>query len=216
MPRMEHRTKNGDQVPGVTTVLKNLGWSLEPLKWWAWKLGKEGKDLRSAYKKEANAGTIAHYLIDCDFKKTTPNVAFDFPLASPESEKKAQTSFMNYLNWKKNLKLNPVASEIELVSESWRFGGRIDRIAKVSGSLAIIDWKTGKDIYADQIIQISAYGRLWEENHPDQLLEGGYHLLNIEKETAAFHHHHWVSLEDYFEVFKLLLGIEKYRKTLGK
>jgi len=216
MAKTEYFAKDGERLPGVSRVLSNLGWSGEALKWWAWKIGKAGKDLREESRKAQNAGTICHYLIDCDFKKTTPNVAFDFPLASPESEKKAQTSFMNYLNWKKNLKLKPVVSEVELVSEKWRFGGRIDRIAKVTGSLAVIDWKTGDAVYPEMKMQLAAYGRLWEENHPDQLLEGGYHLLNIEKETAAFHHSHWVELGDYWEVFKLLLGIEQYRKKMAK
>ena len=98
MPRITYKTKDGKMVSGTTTIIgQNLGWNKQPLMWWAWKEGMEGRHFRDTAEKAADAGTIAHYLIDCDIKGTDPDVSKH----PGDLISKAETCFLNYLEWKK-------------------------------------------------------------------------------------------------------------------
>jgi hypothetical protein len=71
----------------------------------------------------------------------------------------------------------------------------------VSGKLSLGDWKSSDAIYHDYLIQLAAYGILWEENYPDRPIEGGYHLLRFAKDTPDFVHYHFGDLREAAEQF---------------
>ena len=87
--------------------------------------------------------------------------------------------------------LRPVKTEINLVSEKYQFGATPDCVGVVIDKLASSRLEDRRRNLSDMLIQLAAYRTAWEENFPDQPLEGGFHLLRIGKEDASFHHHHW-------------------------
>jgi hypothetical protein len=50
------------------------------------------------------------------------------------------------------------------VSHIYRFGGKIDKLALVTGEQTLIDYKSGKDIYIEYFYQLTAYCQLLIEN----------------------------------------------------
>lgn len=212
MPTQDYRLKDGSRVPGVTTVIGQLGWSKGALMYWAWDQGRTGKDFRETRDVAADAGTIAHAMIEADLKgKEIDTTKYPAELLS-----KAETGYLNFLEWKKGADLKVVASEVPLISERYRFGGTIDCPAFIRGRLTIVDWKTSNAVYEDYLIQIAAYGALWEENNPDQLLTGGFDLLRISKESGGFAHHHWDSLPGCFDAFLHLRDLYDLKAKLKK
>ena len=186
--RAGYHTKDGKRVPSVTTVLgrfKDAGGLMH----WAWTLGKEGKDYREVRDKAADAGTLAHQAVD-DWVHQRP-IAFD---GEPEVVDKAQKAYGAFLEWAGQTQLTVTHTEQPLVSERYRFGGTFDAIL-VQGRRAMGDWKSSNSIYGEYLAQVAAYGILWEENYPDQPIDGGYHLLRFDKEYGDFHAHWWAELE---------------------
>ncbi len=62
-PKSGYRLKDGAKVPGVTSVISRFKES-GGLIHWAWKCGVDGIDYRQARDKAAEAGLIAHDMID--------------------------------------------------------------------------------------------------------------------------------------------------------
>jgi len=218
MPTQIYKTKDGKKVPGVTTTISQLGWSKQPLMYWACSQGQKYPDLPTyeALNKErdaaADAGTVSHEMIDCDLKGNE----FDSSKYSAEILSKAETGFLNYLEWKRGANLKVVASETPLVSEMYLYGGTIDCLAIIRDRLTLLDWKTSNAVYEDHLIQIAAYAVLWEENFIDQPIKGGFDLLRISKETGAFTHYHWDSLPECFKAFLHLRDLYNIKTTLKK
>jgi PD-(D/E)XK nuclease superfamily len=212
MPTIPYKNKEGKRVSGVTSILSaNLGWNKQPLMYWAWNEGMEGRNFRETAEKAADGGTVGHYLIDCDIRKTIPDLK-KFP---KEAIDLGETCYLNFLEWKKMVDFRPVHTEIHLVSEQYQFGATPDCIGTVIDKTALVDWKTG-GTYEDHLLQLSAYRVAWEENNPDQPLTGGFHLLRIGKEDASFHHHHWDSLPEAWEAFRAVLKLHEIHKKLKK
>jgi hypothetical protein len=110
-----------------------------------------------------------------------------------------------------------VKSETQMVSEKYRFGGTPDAPAiSVHDKLSMGDWKTGNAVYWDHLVQLAAYGILWEENHPDQPILGGYHLVRFSKDNPDFDHKFWGELEDAKEAFLLMRRLYDLKSCLEK
>ncbi len=228
MPTIPYKNAAGKRISGSTTITgTNLGWNKETLKWWANSEGLAGRSIRDTSAKACDAGTIAHYLIECDIKDWKPDVVSEFgPRFKVMTEdlvaevlRLAENSFGNFVNWKKQMKIHVVETEIHLVSEKFQYGLTPDAIIRIGGKkgdLCLFDWKTGKGPFPDHILQLASYKHGWEEVHPDMPLIGGYHLLQIPKETAAWHHHHWGhdQLELGWEVFLYLLEVNARKKAV--
>lgn len=136
-----------------------------------------------------------------------------------EQIERAKKGFDNFLKWSKMVKLVPRLPEPNLVHDKLGFGGTPDLIGELIDGLSIIDWKTaskgkGKTVYDNQMIQISAYKRLWEFNYPKYPITGGFHLLKINKDTGGFAHFHEDNLDTEWEVFEHLLAIHKLKKKM--
>jgi hypothetical protein len=211
MPTINYTLKDGTKIPGVTTVIgQNLGWNKGALMGWAYNQGKAGLPMRDTAQKAAEAGTIGHYLIDCEIKGVNPETS-TYP---KELLDKAETAYLNFLEWSKMVAFKSIATEIHLVSEEYQYGATPDCIAEIQGKLCLLDWKTGNGVYEDHIIQLAAYRQAWEENKPELPLDGGFHLLRIDKETAAFDHHFRHALPEAFKAFLHLLALHGLKKNI--
>lgn len=196
----------GKRLPGVTTVIsKNLGWNKQALISWANDCGLAGKRHRDMSAAEAKAGLLYHSMIDAHIKGQSFNtLGYDGELLE-----KAERGFNNFVSWAAEIDLTPVATEIPMVSEKHQYGGKPDYIGAVNSELALVDWKTSDGVFPDMLIQLAAYGALWEENYPDYPLTGGYHLLCLGKESATFTHHHFEALPGAIDAFLHLLSLHQ-------
>lgn len=215
-PKSGYRLTDGTKVPGVTTIIGRFKESGGLLRW-AYSQGQaaqrgEISDLYDKRDAAAEAGTLAHSLVEAHIN------GLPLPIM-PDNDvgKQAVQGLENYIHWQEDNRIQVIKQEMEMVSDLYRFGGCPDALGIDSrGNLCIMDWKTSGAIYIDYILQISAYRILWEENHPDQPITGGYHLLRFAKENADFHHHHWNELEDAKEMFILLARAYDLDKQLKK
>lgn len=204
--REPYVTSTGEVVPSVTTIISRFKDS-GPLVWWANQQGLQGKTLEEARRPAMTAGTMAHELIEASVTgQPVPDLVGD-----PDVIAAAQTAFSVYGRWQTTTHLKITQSEMALVSDRHRFGGRLDAIGEVGGLRVLLDFKAANSIYSDYILQLAGYGILWSEAYPDQPLDGGYYLLRLSKEHGDFSYHHFPSLENEKAAF--LLMVDLYRRV---
>jgi hypothetical protein len=180
MPANIYKNKAGKRIPGVTTVIGNLGWSKGGLMHWAWMEGIEGRNYNETRDRAADIGTIAHAMVEADLTgKNWPDLV-DTRGVSDEMLAQATAAYSAFHEWANGAKFKLTQSEHLLISEKHQFGGQID-VAAVQGRRAIIDLKTSNGVYEDHKIQIAAYAHLWNENYPDEPIENHY-ILQLGKD----------------------------------
>lgn len=221
-PAKGYRLKDGSRVPGTTTIIgrfKDSGGLIH----WAWEQGRDGLDYRSTRDSAADAGTLGHWLVEQHIAGINEGdicAALDGRVEAekinPSIAALALKAFESYLGWEKQTKLKIVAQEMTLVSEAYKFGGTPDAIGEIDGKLCILDWKTGNALYRDALIQVAAYKTLWEENNPDKLITGGFHICRFSKEHGDFVHAHYDELELAWRQFILLREAYEIDKVLKK
>jgi len=210
MPAIIYKNKNGDRIPSQSAIGNQWGEGAIGLQYWYWDKGRKGLGFNEM--PEANIGTIAHNMIDCDAKNKPINLE-NHPI---EHVIKAKQCFENWEEWKKQVNFKSIETEISLVSEEHQFGGTIDCICEINNKLSILDVKTGKDIYASQVVQITCYAHLWEENMPKHPLIGGYHIVRTGKEIASFTHAWYAEFPMAWEVFLHLRKLYDLAKEINK
>lgn len=219
MPTQPYKLKDGTRVSGVTTIISGvqLG-GVEGLLYWANKEGLEGRNYKDSRQSAADAGTCAHAMVEASIHGTMA----DLSAFKTETVERAKGAFDAYLKWATQTKLQAVQTELPLVSEVHRYGGTLDAVL-VDGELAIGDWKTSNSIRASMLLQLAAYGELWNEHHPDQPITGGYHLIRFSKQEQPddpvhFSHHHWTQLDLARDMFlrmvPLYYDFNRLRKML--
>lgn len=224
-PKGGYRNKDGERVVGVTTVIgrfKDSGGLL----YWAFDQGKaaERGEINNLYDKRdeaADSGTLAHTLIELNNngELTEPPKAIDLITkykVSEEVAKQALNGYEQYLKWASMTKLEIIEQEMPLISEKYQYGGCPDGIGRANGELCLIDWKTSNSVYQDYLIQLAAYKQLWEENYPDRLLTGGFHLCRFSKSFGDFSHHYYDNLDNAFRQFLLFREAYDIDKVLKK
>lgn len=191
-----YRNAEGRRLPSVTTVIskfKDSGGLIH----WAWQLGCDGIDYRKVRDDAASAGTLAHAMVEADIRG---HAQPEKDGTDDETWHRAVSAFAAYREWRNQTQLVPEHTEVSMVSEKHQFGGTLDTIL-VRGKRSLGDWKTSNSIYPEYLVQLAAYKSLWEENHPDQTIDGGFHLLRFSKSEGDFAHHYWPNLDDAWDAF---------------
>lgn len=202
-----YKLASAERVPSVTTIISRFKES-GGLIHWAWQLGTEGKDYREERDRAADIGSMVHAAVEA--WAHGKHYVFE---GEPTMVEKARNGYAAFLEWATSTKLQVTHPEGSMVSETWKFGGTPDAIL-VSGKRAIGDWKSSNALYPEYLIQIAAYGKLWEENHPDELITGGYHLLRFDKTHGDFTHKWWGELETAWQAFLRLRDLYEFDKKL--
>lgn len=205
-----------ERVPGATTIIgrfKPAGGLIA----WAHKLGLEGKDYREVRDAAANAGTIAHDMVEADIHGR----AYDPTGLDPGLLEKARGAFDAYVSWRSMTRLTVVETEVPLVSRQHRFGGTFDAIGTIDGRLCLLDWKTSNACYAEYLIQLAAYQLLIRECRPDLALADEVHLLRFSKQEhpedpVSFSHHYWSDVGLATEQFLLYRQAYELDKRIAK
>lgn len=210
-PKAGYYLKDGTRIPGTTTIIGRFKESGALIKW-AHAEGVAGRNLYETRDAAAEAGTLAHSMVEADIK----GVKLDTPICAPEVLKNAIAAFGAYQSWARSSRMKVLEQEMQLVSERHRFGGTPDAIGELDGQLCLVDWKTSNAVYSDYLLQLAAYKLLWEENNPDRLLTGGFHLCRFSKANGDFAHHFYPNLDDATAMFLHLRAAYEIDKDLKK
>jgi len=198
---------SGKEVAGVTTILNT--YNVEPLKWWANKIGKQGIDLRELLEEKANVGTLTHSMIH----GYLGNKSLGMSEYSGEIQQQAMKCFDKFTVWLEHKSIEPIAIEQQFVSEIFKFGGTPDFYGKIDGALTLIDFKTSSDTYETHIFQLSAYYMLLKENKK-YVNRAGIVNLPIKGKTAKEKFFSVATLEVGFKIFQHCSEIYQLKRRL--
>ena len=203
-PHQKYINRNGERVPGVTTVLNIL--NKPQLNDWFWEMGKANLDWKKVRDGKADMGTLAH-LYATDYLqgiKTDDNDFTDIEID------KASNSAISFFEWYKQNPIEVKFIEKQMVSEEYQFGGTCDIYGNLNGVWELIDLKTGKDIYEDHRYQLAAYKQLLIENgNPVDKCR----IINIGRnEDEKFKEMIFEDTEKDFQIFLHCLNIYNLRK----
>lgn len=133
------------------------------------RIGKE-KAGKKEMEKAGEIGTQIHSLAEWNLRKTMGQVVGP----EPHVTQQALWAFMVLEEKIKELELEPVRIEQVLFSQTYGIAGTMDLLANVkwhgSRKLALIDFKSGKAVYSEAYLQVSAYAQCLQEmgfEHPD-------------------------------------------------
>lgn len=122
---------------------------------------KEAKGaFRRKTKEAGESGTIAHDYIEnhiCERKQPKELVL------KINKDENAKNSIKAFDKWEKEHKVEWVASELAIGSETNEYGGTLDAIAYVDNIPSLMDFKTSNQISSDYFLQMAAYQIALEE-----------------------------------------------------
>ena len=204
---IRYKTSEGKVVPGATTItgLRNKP-QLIP---WANRLGLEGIDSSHYTDEAAKVGTLAHALIQADLQGET----LDMRQFSPIQVDLAENSVLSFFEWKKRHIIEPIFCEKPFVSDAMKYGGTIDCYCKLDGKFTLLDFKTGKAIFNEYFVQLSAYAELLREaGHPVEECR----ILRVGRDaTEGFEERSVADTSKMFKIFQALLVVYYEEKDLG-
>lgn len=163
MPTSPYYDSSGKRLPSVTQIL-SASWSKgDSLIEWANREGLAGRSHTVARDIAADAGTASHSLVLERMggpASVTGNI-------SDDSMRKAQAAVYHATPWLARVIIEPRIVEEALVSDSLGYGGTPDWYGIIDGKHVVVDIKTGKSIYPQHWVQLSAYTLLLRElGHP--------------------------------------------------
>ena len=204
------RLKDGTKVPGSTTIVGLLD---KPyLVKWANKLGKQGIDVTLYVENTAKIGTLIHSLIEAVINRTPIEKPAD--CSDEDFEIAKQIVQKNFMPWYTTYQVEPIQTEMSVVSEEYKYGGYIDFYCKCNGQYVIVDFKTSKEITEEQILQVSSYAQLFKENN---LAVEKIIILNVKKDITQdleLLELPVTDIENYWELFMCFLNVYYAKKKL--
>lgn len=186
-PKGGYFAADGLKIPSVTTIIGRFKESGALIRW-AYKQGEMGVPLYEKRDAAADVGTYVHSMIEACLRDGDVSVPPPAGM-SPDNVAKAESAYQAFRAWLEGSRLKVQPLEQHFVSEAHRFGGTPDAKAdEPDGSRSLLDWKTAKAYYPDQLVQVAAYRQLWNETHPDAPLTGGVHIVRFGKDGGDFQH----------------------------
>ena len=173
----------GEIVPGSTTIIDSqLGWNKRILIAWARREALAGKDPDKILEQAGDIGGAVHKMIEAHIKGILEDIATEPDLTdySQANIDKAETAFIAFLDWEQRNNLIYVASEKQVVSEAYRYGGTIDILGRQDGKLWLIDPKSSKGIYAEFIVQVASYKMAYQEQENEKIDEKNLREVGID------------------------------------
>ena len=210
--RRKYLDSKGEKLPSVTEILGGLGWNREVLMGWANKIGRQGQTIAEVRNPKADAGTLAHHLIECELTNVPWKETQEFCEAPEDLQVKAMQALEAWSEWWKGREADGwevVDAEIAMQDDDAGFAGTCDLMLRdPSGELIVADIKTGSP-HAEAIIQMAAYGILYSETPKYALL---IHVPTDGRPVTC----HFASddtLRQAEEIWENLLSISKYKKA---
>ena len=167
-----------------------------------------------AYTKEmekaTEIGKQVHAIIEWNIRKDLDQkVGPEPPLESNE----ATWAFMVYEEWRKAHSFTPQFIEQIVWSPAWQYAGTLDVLGDVDGIVTVLDWKSGKAIYDEALLQVTAYAKaIIEMGHAKPPIQGCIVRLpkvvtDPEPEIRIVS---WEEIETLFPVFLQAQGVHQW------
>jgi hypothetical protein len=208
-----YKDANGKRVPSVTTILGVL--AKPQLVNWAYKLGKDGQDMKAVQDSAMSTGTLLHYLVACELKKETPDQTYldEFTL---RDQRYCNNCLLSWDEWKKDKVIEVIECERPMVSQKFGYGGTPDLLAYINGKLCLCDFKSSNGIYSDYWYQLAAYDQLLDENLKLPLIDQ-YHVLRFGKDDSdQFEDKFLTDLDNHWAIFHHLLCVYKLQNSMRR
>lgn len=167
----------------------------------------------------AEIGSVAHDVLErvlmsrygiCD-EPVLPLT--EWPGMNAEQVEMANKSIKAGLRFIKAHNIRVLQAEAPRWSATYGYVGTGDLVAEVDGELAILDWKTGKHIYAEYFLQTAAYQKAYEEEFPDQKIIKRW-IVNIGRDGKLAHEVRGNDTVDVdFGCFLSLLNLWRWDQT---
>jgi hypothetical protein len=154
-------SREGVYYPSVTTILQNFPKGVGFDKYLASQESYE--DSRDILKRAGQRGTNVH--------DGTELLEKGIKLSKESYTLEEWQMLIGFCNWYGKTCPEIVAIEEPICSDTLRTGGKIDRVYMIDGVRTLLDIKTSGKIYENYWLQVGEYMRLWNEKHPDQLIE---------------------------------------------
>jgi len=179
---------DGEKVMRVSDVIKMIG--KESLMVWANMLGLKGIDYKEELDRTANIGSLCHSVVENYFNPK--RMAFvdyeEFGIDDPDDVQEVNNALDNFFDWfeefSKHRRYHVKFTEQVVVGKE--LGGTID--CGIDGwedpdKVIFVDYKTAKDFFLTQFLQLAAYAMLYEEVHGPDTVEGVMVILMSKKKN---------------------------------
>jgi len=163
--------------------------------------------------KAGDIGTLLHKRVEWVLHKELGQTVGP----QPDIPKEAENAFESWLNWRREVKFRPILIEQKVYSLRYRYAGMMDVYAEVCDEIAVVDWKTGKAIYAEAYLQSAAYRGALMEMQPDRPPPTKGYIVRLPKtagDTFEVAQIDEAQLDKCFSLFRMAIEMWKYQ-TLG-
>ena len=116
------------------------------------RIGKQ-KAHKRTLDKAGEIGSQVHCLIEWNLRQQLGQKVG----AEPKVVDDAQWAFMSFQDWASSVSLEPIYIEQTVFSKKHGYAGTMDLLARVNGAVTLVDFKTGKAIYGEALLQNTAY-----------------------------------------------------------
>ena len=165
---------------------------------------------QKAHQKElAKAGEIGsqiHSLIEWNLRQTLGQKVGPEPRVTDA----AQWGFMSFQDWSNSVSLKPIFIEQVVFSRAHGYAGTMDLLGEVEGALTLVDFKSGKGIYAEAHLQSAAYRHALREMGHVAPERGLIVRLPKVETDPQFEVAESPSVEELFPTFTAVLGVWRW------
>jgi len=116
-----------------------------------------------------------------------------------QNDKEMTETVELFIDWNKKRKIQPKYLELAILNKEYAYAGTADFIGTIDNEFVIADWKTGKNIYPESFLQLSAYVKAFECDHKEKIKSGKVIVFRdgkVKEETVSRE-----ELERLFKVF---------------
>lgn len=156
-------TDSGEFVPSVTTYLEAYPKNAAFFEW----LKKVGDDADEIRDEAGRRGSIVHGLTERYDNGEEVTLLDDNGYIGYRLNE--WSMFEKYVEFRKNHETNIIHNELNLVSETFKMGGTLDRVMQINGKTYIVDIKTANAVHPHYWLQLEAYYMMWYEKQKTEV-----------------------------------------------
>lgn len=163
--RRNYKRADGSKAPSVTELVKgNIGWGSQRLMAWANRVGREGLTTHKASKDARDAGTLCHDWLEDFVSGLEVDVTEKPDKVSETAWASAVRSYQHAMDlWRDERlwdRLEPELIEVQMIATDESFGGTPDLVCTLDGTLTVLDYKTGRSLNPEILLQLGGYCEL--------------------------------------------------------
>jgi predicted RecB family nuclease len=204
-----------EKLPSVSAIINRFKES-GALIGWAYKMGKEGRDLRAA--RELTVGVIVEQMIEAHLLgQAAPAPPSEATAADVE---RARVAFSGFASWATANEVELLERQVEFTSHAHRFTGRVDALIRLRGERVIADWKVTSGVFLDHLLQLAAY-RIALRGLDGDAAPKRAALIHISKDAGLVTPHEWddetlSTAEQMFLTLRAAWDLDKALKPIFK